>query len=333
MYERFFGFTERPFDLTPNPRFIFWTSGHREAMSNLEYGITGRKGITLLIGDAGTGKTTVVRQTLDRLQRGDCRVVVLNNPTLTRPEFVEFLATHFGLSPAATTSKARFLLELERSVAERHASGGLSTLIVDEAQSLPDELLEEVRLIANLETATEKLLPVVLAGQPELSRRLNEPGMRQLKQRVALRCELKAFDLDGTTAYIQSRIHVAGGNAARVFTRGAVDLIHSASRGIPRTISVICDNALISAFGANVRPIGGQIVSEVCRDFDFHAPRSLPSPRVAETADSVPVPRYGSVLHLQPGPVGRRSDAEPPRSSLLEWAGPHSSLQSRKVLR
>jgi general secretion pathway protein A len=333
MYERFFGFTERPFDLTPNPRFIYWTSGHREAMSNLEYGITGRKGITLLIGDAGTGKTTVVRQTLDRLQRTDCRVVILNNPTLTRAEFVEFLALHFGLSPAATLSKARFLLELERSVAERHAAGGLSTLIVDEAQSLPDELLEEVRLIANLETATEKLLPVVLAGQPELSRRLNEPGMRQLKQRVALRCELKPFDLAGTTAYIESRIHVAGGHVARVFTRRAVDLVHSASRGIPRTISVICDNALISAFGANVRPVGGQIVSEVCRDFDFRAPRVMLSPAATDVPASAPAPRYGSVLHLQPAPTPWRSEAEPTRNPLLDWAGPHNSLHSRKVLR
>ena len=298
MYEQFFGLHERPFDLTPNPRFIFWTSGHREAFGNLEYGITGHKGITLLLGEAGTGKTTLVRLMLDALKLGDCRAVFLNNPTLTRSEFVEYLAIHFGLSPESRGSKARFLTDLERSVAERHAAGGVSTLIVDEAQSLPDELLEEVRLIANLETNSEKLLPVVLAGQPELSQRLNQPAMRQLKQRVALRCELTPLDLAGTAAYIGARIRVAGGDVSKVFTRRAIDLVYAASQGIPRTVSVICDNALIGAFAANVRPVGEPIVREVCRDFDLESASSSPPPEY-----DLPVVQHGSVLQLQSGPT------------------------------
>jgi general secretion pathway protein A len=328
MYEQFFGLNERPFDLTSNPRFIFWTSWHREALSNLEYGITGRKGITLLVGEAGTGKTTLVRLMLDTLKRGDCRAVFLNNPTLTRSEFVEFLAIHFGLSPEATTSKARFLTELQRTIAERHAAGGVSTLIVDEAQSMPDELLEEVRLIANLETDTEKLLPVVLAGQPELSERLNQPAMRQLKQRVALRCELTPFDMAGTAAYIAARIQVAGGDASKVFSRRAIELIYAASRGIPRTISVICDNALIGGFAANVRPVGGQIVTEVCRDFDLLSPPSAPAPQY-----DPPMVQHGSVLQLQSGPMpSRPAGPERGRRSFLDLLRSQSSIQNRKVL-
>jgi general secretion pathway protein A len=266
---------------------------------------------------------------LDALKPGDCRAVFLNNPTLSRQEFIEYLAIHFDLSAAAVISKARFLTELQASVAERHAAGGLSTLVVDEAQSMPDELLEEVRLIANLETNTEKLLPVVLAGQPELSQRLNRPNMRQLKQRVALRCELKPFDMAGTAAYTGARIHVAGGDVSKIFTRRALELIYAASQGIPRTISVICDNALISAFAANVRPVGGQIIEEVCRDFDLEE-----APDAAAELH-VPSVQRGSVFNLQAGPVaaGQTGMQERGRRSFLDLLRSPSSLPSRRVLK
>jgi general secretion pathway protein A len=269
MYESYFALQERPFDLTANPRFLFLASGHREALSNLQFGIEANKGITLLVGEAGTGKTTLIRAAIEQQRGSHTRTVYLSNPTLTRTEFYEFLASGFGLSREAAQSKTTFLQELEGSLRRRKSAGWLTALIVDEAQSLPHELLEEIRLLANLETVTEKLLPVVLTGQPELAERLNEADLRQLKQRVALRCTLPPFDLRETAAYVAKRLRIAGGDSASVFTREAVEAIYGGSHGIARTISVICDNALISGFALQRRPVDADVITEVCRDFDL----------------------------------------------------------------
>jgi type II secretory pathway predicted ATPase ExeA len=168
------------------------------------------------------------------------------------------------------------LEELDRMLRERRALGQISALVIDEAQSMSAELLEEIRLLGNSETATEKLLPLVLAGQPELRDRLNEPGLRQLKQRVTLRCEIHPFRIEGTAAYIAARVRTAGGDAARLFSREAVMLIHEHSRGIPRTISVLCDNSLVSGMALECQPVTRTIVSEVCRDFRLN-PGKQPS--------------------------------------------------------
>jgi general secretion pathway protein A len=272
MYEQFFDLNERPFDLTPNPKYLFLTPSHREALSSLEYGIAAAIGVTVLIGDAGTGKTTVIRATLDSSTRGRTKAVYLNNPTLTRTEFLEFLAREFNLAPDLAGSKTRLLEALEALLRKGYAQGESTALIVDEAQSLPHELLEEIRLLANIETPTTKLLPIVLAGQPELADRLNHPSLRQLKQRVGLRCLLKPLSVSETGQYITARVTVAGGKASTLFTREAVLLIHERSKGIPRTISVICHNALIGGFAMNRRPVTADIVREVCRDFDFDLP-------------------------------------------------------------
>jgi general secretion pathway protein A len=271
MYEQFFGFRERPFDLTPDPRYLVLTESHREALSNLEYGIASRKGITLLIGEAGSGKTTVIRTAIDR-QPGRVHCVHLHNPTLSRAEFAEMLAVRYELSDPARKSKTGMLVELEVLLRARRDRGETSVLVVDEAQSLPLELLEEIRLLANIETPDGKLLCVILAGQPELATRLNTHELRQLKQRVGLRCELRALTLSETSGYIIGRIEVAGGNGSRVFTREAVEAIYDASHGIPRTISVIADNALLGGFAAGLMPVTSQVVREVCRDFDLADP-------------------------------------------------------------
>jgi general secretion pathway protein A len=269
MYERFYGFREAPFQLTSNPRFLFFTAQHREALCNLEYGLSSAKPITVLIGEAGTGKSTLLRAALESAMCRHVRCVFLDNPTLTRAEFLETLASRFELAGAADMSKASLLGSLESVIRRRHARREITALVIDEAQALPNEILEEIRLLANLETPTQKLLPVVLAGQPELAERLNEPRLRQLKQRIALRCELKPLDLPDTAAYIASRIRTAGGDPANIFTRQAVTLIHEHSHGLPRTISVMCDNALMSGFAVDQRPVDGDIVLEVCRDFDL----------------------------------------------------------------
>jgi general secretion pathway protein A len=268
MYETFYGLRERPFDLTPNPRFLVLTESHREVLLNLEYGIASRKGITLLIGEAGSGKTTVIRAAMER-QPVKVHCVHLHNPTLSRAEFNEMLAGHFGLSAAAAQSKAVMLAELEALLRARRDADEKTVLIVDEAQSLPLDLLEEIRLLANIETDDEKLMSVIIAGQPELAERLNDRSLRQFKQRVALRCELRPLTPQETAAYIVGRIRAAGGVAAEVFTRQAVAMMHDRAGGIPRTISVIADNSLLAGFAAGHRPVNADMVSEVCRDFDL----------------------------------------------------------------
>jgi general secretion pathway protein A len=290
MYERFYGLEERPFDLTPNPRYLFLTAKHREGLSHLHYGVSGSKGITLLIGDAGTGKTTLVHAALEKQREQDACTVYLSNPMLTRAEFFEFLAWGFGLDSSVGESKTRFLVDLTQRLVDRRAAGNATALIIDEAQCLPDDLLEEIRLLANIETAVDKLLPVVLVGQPELADRLNEPSLRQLKQRVALRCVLPALDGSETAAYIANRVRIAGGDSRQLFTPQAIATIFERSRGIPRTISVICDNALVSGFASDERPVGRDLVIEVCRDFDFHAAAPVSGAAAAAAQPAVCVP-------------------------------------------
>jgi general secretion pathway protein A len=301
MYDAFFGLRERPFDLTPDPRYLVLTSAHREALSSIEYGIASRKGITLLVGEAGLGKTTVIRAALARAQsRVHC--VHLHNPALTRDEFIEMLAAMFDLSAAARRSKAVLLLELESLLRQREAAGETTVLIVDEAQSLPLELLEEVRLLANIETNERKLLSVIMAGQPELAARLNEQALRQLKQRVALRCTLRPLTAQETAAYLAGRLAAAGGaGAIQVFTREAVAAVHEASKGIPRTISVIADNVLLTAFAVGVRPATRQIVLDVCKDFDLPAAGDV-APTVAPppvNGHPVPAANHGALLFVE----------------------------------
>lgn len=317
MYENFYGLRERPFELTPNPRFLFMTSHHREALTTLEYGLSARTGVALLTGEAGTGKTTIVHAALQSQQVQQSLAVYLNNPSLTRAEFIEFLAAGFGLSSEAAKSKTRCLSELTDALAARHRSGTMAALIIDEAQCLPDALLEEVRLLANIESASEKLLSIILAGQPEVAARLNRPALRQLKQRIGLRCSLAPLTVSETTAYIAARLRIAGGDPTTLFTPEAVHTIHARSGGIPRTVSVICDNALVSGFALDRRQIDRDIVLEVCADFDFaelgDTSNDGPSLGVPEPAGATPLFSHpdGNVPDpdsLRPDPA---ADAEP----------------------
>ncbi len=269
MYEQFFGLTERPFDLTPDWRYLYLTPMHREALSAMQYGVTSRKGIVVVVGEAGTGKTTVLRSALRALRSENVRHVYLNNPRLTRPEFLKFLAQAFKLNPESATCKVDLINDLTVRLTKLHEAGRVAVLVVDEAQSMPHDLLEEIRLLANIETDTAKLLQVVMLGQPELAARLNDPSLRQLKQRVAIRCTLRPLDLRSTAAMIAGRIRVAGGKPAEIFTPRAIELIFQYSGGIPRTINVICDNALLHGFATDVKPVGADIIEEVSREFDL----------------------------------------------------------------
>jgi hypothetical protein len=241
-------------------------------------------------------------------------VAYLNNPTLTRDEFIEFLTVSYGLKPEAASSKTRFLAELTSFVMARNAKAQITGLLIDEAQSLSTELLEEVRLLVNIETPAEKVFQVILAGQPELALKLNEPGLRQIKQRVALRCTLSPLDVRDAAAYVAGRIRVAGGVAAQVFTREAVMAIHEYSGGIPRVISVICDNALLAAFAAGRRPVTRDMVVDVCRDFDIEqAFGAAEDSRSTTMPDPETLPVTPAQAAVARGPAERRPS--PPRES------------------
>jgi general secretion pathway protein A len=314
MYQRYYGLSERPFDLLPNPRFLYLAPKHREAFSSLQYALSAPRGLTLLLGEAGTGKTTLVQSVLADLDRENIECVLVSNPTLTRDEFYEHLATAFGLGADAGRSKTRFLFEFRKHLQARHAAGRLSALVLDEAQSLPVELLEEVRLLSNIETAEVKLLTVILAGQPELAGRLNEPGLRQLKQRISLRCQIEPLTFQETAAYIAGRLRIAGGNPAAIFSREAILAIHEASGGIPRIVNVICDNALIGGFAAQIKPVLKATVDEVCHDFDLRGAATPQEPPSLETAIEEAVTQVS-------GSEPAESDAQDPEAAMAATGG------------
>jgi type II secretory pathway predicted ATPase ExeA len=291
MYERFYGFAELPFELTADPRYLFLTPRQREALSMLQYGLSSARSITALIGEAGTGKTTLIRAALDSERCRQVRCVYLNNPGLRVEDFIQLLALKFDLARDAGTSKAFLLERLENLLREREAAGERTALVIDEAQSLSFEVLEEVRWLGNMETPIGKLLPLVLAGQPELGSRLEEPRLRQLKQRVALRCELEPYTEKQTFAYVTSRIRMAGGEPSRAFSREAIALVHQYSGGIPRTINVICDNALVSGMALGRPRVDQAIVIEVCRDLRLLTSDQSSTPgEAAPPAETTPHP-------------------------------------------
>jgi general secretion pathway protein A len=330
MYQHFYGLRELPFELTPNPLFLFLPARHREALSNLRYGVCSAKSLTLLIGEAGTGKTTLLRTILESEECSHVRWVYLNNPIVSREDFVRMLAARFEIRGAAAESKGAFLDALEQILRERQSRGEQTVLVVDEAQSLSNDLLEEIRLLANIETADRKLLLLILAGQPELAERLNDPGLRQLKQRVALRCEIAPFNLVETGAYIAHRLETAGCESQQLFTREAVEAIHAYSSGVPRTINVICDNALLGGLALGRSPVDRELILDVARDFDLKPSAELepPAPPAPAAPDLSPEPSPDSV-QMRPVPLVvsaaaatlPETDAAPVRRRWSRWFG------------
>jgi len=274
MYEAFFGLRERPFELRSDARFLMLTGPHLEALSTLQYGAAAMRGMTLLIGEAGTGKTTLLRAVFGAgsrvLPAMTCALV--DNPALRRHEFFEMLAETFGIGRRAVQSKTRFLGELRASLLRRRNNGENCVVVIDEAQSLPLELLEEVRLLSNLESDCGRLLTFVLAGHPDLATRLNDAALLPLKQRIGLRCLLRRLDANECAAFIAGRVRVAGGEPRRLFSREAILAIHAVSGGVPRTISVTCDNALLTGFALGRPRIDHGIVESVAADLELAVP-------------------------------------------------------------
>ena len=266
MYLEFYGLKELPFALTPDPRYIYFTPSHTEVMANLHYGIESGKGLIVVTGEVGTGKTTMLRWVMQRLDR-TVLVAYIFNPRLSVPEFYQHLARLFDIQN--WESKSDLLIELGKVLESRHSRGLRTVLIVDEAHGLSTSVLEEVRLLGNFESDTAKQLQIVLTGQPELRAVLNNPDLRQLKQRVALRCDVKALpNVEETAQYINSRLKVAGAGRADIFSPGAVDYIFRCSEGIPRNINNLCDNALLNGFAASEPIISRAAVQEVAETFD-----------------------------------------------------------------
>jgi general secretion pathway protein A len=277
VYTEFYGLKELPFALTPDPRFIYFTPSHIEVMANLHYGIESGKGLVVVTGEVGTGKTTVLRWMLQRLDR-TVLVAYIFNPRLTVPEFYQHLAALLDVQ--GWESKSDFLLALGRVLDSRHSRGLRTVLLIDEAQGLSPYVLEEIRLLSNFESDTAKQLQIVLSGQPELRAVLNNPDLRQLKQRVALRCEIQPLpSVEETERYIVSRLLVAGAARTDIFSPGAVQYIYRCSEGIPRQINNLCDNALLSGFAAGEESISRAIIEEAATSLDMlpRADRHLPS--------------------------------------------------------
>ena len=267
MYAEFYGLNELPFALTPDPRFIYFTPSHTEVMANLHYGIESGKGLVVVTGEVGTGKTTILRWMMQRLDR-TVLVAYIFNPRLSVPEFYQHVATLLDVQKWET--KSELLLELGRALSSRHSRGLRTVLIVDEAQGLSPHVLEEIRLLSNFESDTAKQLQIVLTGQPELREVLNIPDLRQLKQRVALRCVIKPLpNVEETERYITSRLLVAGAERTEVFSPDAIDYIFRCSEGIPRNINNLCDNAMLAGFAAGETTVGRSIIEEVAETFDM----------------------------------------------------------------
>lgn len=268
MYKTFFGLTSSPFNVNPDPRFLYRTRYTNEALACLAYGIQNRKGFMLLTGEVGTGKTTILNKLLDWLRTERVKSAFVFNPRLEVNEFLEYVLSDLGI-PCPTRDKGQMLMRLNQWLLERYRSRESAVLIVDEAQNLSSEMLEEIRLLTNLETSTDKLLQIVLSGQPELEAKLKTPELRQLRQRITLRCHTYPLNHDQTGAYIARRLRVAGANDTEIFSPAAIEAISKFSGGIPRLVNLLCEHSLINAFVEQTKPIPAEVVEEVAREFQL----------------------------------------------------------------
>ena len=282
MYAEFYGLKELPFALTPDPRFIYFTPSHTEVMANLHYGIESGKGLVVVTGEVGTGKTTILRWMMQRLDR-TVLVAYIFNPHLSVTDFYQHLASLLDIQKWET--KPELLVALGQALESRHARGLRTVLIIDEAQGLSSSVLEEIRLLSNFESDTAKQLQIVLTGQPELRDVLNNPELRQLKQRVALRCVIKALpNVEETDRYITSRLLISGAERTDIFSSSAIDYIYRCTEGIPRNINNLCDNAMLAGYAAGDLTIGPATIQEVADTLDMlpRAERRAPGGEVRE---------------------------------------------------
>jgi general secretion pathway protein A len=266
MYTKYYGLRENPFEITPDPKFLYLSENHKEALSTLTYAIRERKGFTVITGEVGTGKTILIQTLLSKLN-GNARTAYLFNPRLDSTDFLQYICEDLGLK-GQKRSKGEYLAQLHHFLMDCYSRNENVVLIVDEAQNLDPILLEEIRLLTNLETPKSKLLHVILMGQPELDTILNRPQCRQLKQRVSLRYHIRPLKKEETKDYIEQRLRTAGAIRVNYFSPKAIREIHRYSKGIPRLINVLCDNALLLGYAIGEKVVGKSMIREVIRDLD-----------------------------------------------------------------
>jgi general secretion pathway protein A len=266
MHKSFFGLARNPFQLTPDPEFLFPSKGHKKALTYLNYGISTNTGFILITGEVGTGKTTIIRKILKGLGK-DIKVARVNNTLVTSEQLISMINDDFGIETQGK-DKTRMLRDLTDFIINQYAQGYRTTLIIDEAQNLSSALLEEIRLLSNLETDKSKLLQIILVGQPELKHALAVPQLRQLRQRISISCHINPLERDETEEYIMHRLDIAGNRNAVYFLEGAMDALHSSARGIPRLINIFCDFLLLAAFTEGTKEISVDLVKEIAMDID-----------------------------------------------------------------
>jgi general secretion pathway protein A len=293
MYKEFYRLQANPFNVNPDPRYLFLTQHTQEALACLTYGIESRKGFVLLTGEVGTGKTTLINKLLEWLRARQMATAFVFNSRLDVPQFLDYMMADFGV-PCESKEKSQVLLRLYNWLLERYRAGETAVLIVDEAQNLSEEVLEEIRMLTNLETFTEKLLQIVLVGQPELEQKLKQPQLRQLRQRLTLRAKTQALSLEETQAYVHQRLRIAGATGDPIFDPEALTAIHHYAAGIPRVINLICEHCLVSAFVDHQKTIGTAVVDAVARDFelddasgDATAPATNGNPQKFDVAEAL----------------------------------------------
>lgn len=269
MYKSFFKLKENPFNVNPDPRYLYLTTQIEEALTGLMYGIQTRKGFITLTGEVGTGKTTLVNRLLDWLHQRRAKTAFLFNSRMNTNQLFDFILAEFDI-PCESKSKSQQLLKLNHWLLDRYRAGETVVLIIDEAQNLTYPVLEEIRLLTNLETSTDKLLQIVLSGQPELEEKLKLPQLRQLRQRIMLRCRTAPLTKEQTNKYIAERLKIAGASGSdAVFSADAIDAVHLYSLGIPRVVNLLCEHSLVNAYVDQQRPITPKIVDEVAREFQL----------------------------------------------------------------
>ena len=276
MYLEFYGLARAPFEMAPDPTFLYLGEAHREGLATLLYGVRSRKGFVLLTGEVGTGKTTLLHALLGQLDASTASAFIFN-PKLEPLDFFRMLFDEFGIA-APRRSKAEYLIALNAFLIQRLERDETAILIVDEAQTLSAEMLEEVRLLSNLETSSHKLLQIMLVGQPELAQMLARPELRQLRQRIVLRHHLQPFDAGETDAYLEERLQLAGYTGKELFTRSARHRIHAVTGGVPRLVNIVCDRALLAGYSRDQLAIGGTLIDEVARDLELTASANGTSP-------------------------------------------------------
>jgi general secretion pathway protein A len=313
VYKSFFGLKKNPFNVNPDPSYLYLTPQTRRTLDELTYGVESRKGLMLLTGEAGTGKTTLVNHLLLWLEHKRARTAFIFNSHLDSEQLFDFIFSEFEI-PVTPQAKANPLLAFNDWLLARYRANDLVVLIVDEGQGLPIHVLEEIRLLSNMELPNEKLLQIILVGQPELDAKLRRPDLRQLQQRIGLRCKTAPLTLEEVAGYVESRLHTAGSGNNLVFEPDAVEAVHSYSGGIPRVINLLCENALINAYVEHTKVISAPLVAEAARDLQFDTFRPVPPPRLRTIGPPADV---GADLHAILAKIKADADAwqEKPRAT------------------